>query len=40
MAKGCWQPEEVDYDKTFALVVKWGTICLIITLFVHLQMGV
>jgi hypothetical protein len=40
MARGCWQQEGVDYDKTFALVVKRGMICLIIAISIYLQMDV
>ncbi len=38
--QGMLAPRGVDYDKTFALVVKWGTICLVIALSIHLQMDV
>ncbi len=39
-AKGCRQQEGADYDKTFAHVVKWGTISLIIALFAHHNLNV
>ncbi len=37
VARGCKQVEDLDYEDTFALVVKWGTFRALVALVAHYE---